>query len=498
MRLLKIFTICALIQTVLLAGSVQAQDAAAFLPQTISPSVYMNNKDLQNAFILKLGNNLLFDALQENGWSIIATAEALGTYPSKIKRMTSPEQVAKKKGEYHHVSRELIKNKWSIKKTKASLGIGRKKIINIIGQRVVEQGRKKQRQKEIDLEKEMIICALGAYRWNVARASQETGIWKKRIRELIPVDLIQRNRAVAEEQLKQLIIIVLKENQWTVTRALKDRRLVDQEIGKYIVYSMLTVEWIEAKRNAYIHKIESTQKEEIITAIKMFKNSRNCLEEVGNFLGLARGTLNDRLRKHNITIADIKYSRKDVLPVLIEARGNLRQTAQILELNRQVISRRFAKELHNIKDISSQTVWMLDRFKIFYDCIEGIKNKIPSIGYRYKDEDEFFYTATKFKIYRCLQIIKKMETRANSRGYSVEVLQRIAVYKKFFKKIDSILDYRDKSLKTLFALLEIIKIEIGSIDDQRSSFYSADHRALRLGNSLLETAKSEIFINNAI
>ncbi len=498
MRLFKIFTICLLAQGLLFAGPVQVKGGSAvFLYETMSPSVCIQDKDLQNAFILKLENDILFSALQENDWSAI-TAKAMDLFSSKTKRKASPEQIAKKKKENLRILKELIENKWSIEKTKAALGIGRKKIIRAVGKELIEQGRRQQRQKEIDLEKEMIICALEAYRWNVTRASEETGIWKKRIYELISSDVIKRNRAIAEQQLKDLMCKVLEENEWTVTRALKDRRLVEEEVGRHTLYSMLTPEWIEAQRNAYLHKINTAQKQELIAAINMFIESRNCLKEVGAYLGLARGTLNDRLRKHNILINDIRYSKEKVLPVLAETGANLTRAAGILGLDRQVISRRFAAQIALLKDSRSQIGWMLDRFEMFDNCIEDIKNKMPAIGYDHKDEDEFFYTVTKFKIYRCLKIIEKMQAKADSFSFPVELLDRIALYEKFFNKIYNVLDLKGESLKALFASLRILKLEIGSIDDKRSKFYSFDELLLMQGNSLIETADSDRYINRSI
>jgi DNA-binding protein Fis len=382
MRLLKIFVTGLLIQGILLSGSVQAQmmfDSAA--RENMSPEIYFQDKSLQNAFILKLGNEVLFDALQKNGWSVTATAKALGTYPSEIARRTSPEQIAKKKGEYRYILNSLIQNKFSLEKTKAELGIGRKKIINTVGKEVIEQGRQTQRIKEIEAEKAMIICALQAYRWNVALASKETGIWSKRIRELIPSEIIKLNRKIAEQELKQLIIRVLAENEWNVIAALADRRLVEMEVGRHILYSMLSHEWISEQKGAYIKNIEQQQKQEILAAINMFIRSRDCLNQVAKYLNLPRGTLRDRLGKYKISIDDIRYDPKKILPVLVQTRNNLSQAEKLLGLNRQVIGRKFPEQIALIKatgtyemkpEAKQELLDMVDRFISSKDCLQDV------------------------------------------------------------------------------------------------------------------------------
>ncbi|MBU1042856.1 MAG: hypothetical protein KJ915_00455 [Candidatus Omnitrophica bacterium] len=409
MRPLKTITICLLIQIVLLAPVQAFNFADDFCRENMSPSIYIQDAGLQDAFVAILKNDEVIAALQSNGWSSKEN-DSSGTYDSQIAGQTSSEHISEKESEYHLVMRSLVKYKFNLGKVEKYLRMGRKKINKIIGREVIAQGREEQRAKELKLEKEMLVCALQAYRWNVERASQETGIWKKRIYELIPSDVINVNRTIAEQELKELIIKVLEDNQWNVQSALKDERLVEQEVGKYILYSVFTDGWIDKQKQANIERIERSQKQEILAAINIFIHKKNCREEVEAYLGLARGTLGDRMRKSGININNIRlnatgvdprrqelltavdkfidsqdwmqqvakelgideiqliqrfrevkvniynviYRPEIIIPVLWQTKGNVRSAMDILGLSHEPISRRFKVEIAYIRQQAAE------------------------------------------------------------------------------------------------------------------------------------------------
>lgn len=331
-------------------------------------SKLLTKEDIQQIQIEK--KSFIIDALEKNKWNVRKTALSLNMAEKTIRKIVGKSllkeglarQRKKKKDfvsekeiqdarvdEKMSMLSALIRNQWDLSKAAASLNTGQKRVRRIVGQSLLDKGRARQRQKEIDAQREIILYGLQAYRWNVLRVERELGISKSKIYEFFTSQEIQSNRNRAQDLLKDKIISIMEKHGWVLSNALKDQVLKEEEISKHTVYSLLGQEFINEQRQQIEQNQAKAQKQEILQAINIFINSRNCLREVAAYLGIPRGTLNDRLRKHDIAFYDIKHGAERVIPVLLATGANLGESAKILQIDRGDLIKMFPQQIAGIK-----------------------------------------------------------------------------------------------------------------------------------------------------
>lgn len=173
----------------------------------------------------------------------------------------------------------------------------------------------------------VIISALEENDGYVPKTAKATGISPRTIYRLIPREKIAAIAKLAQERKRQIIIRQLELNRGNVSKTARDLKMHRNTILKFTSTQ---------QRNAIRANKKEREKQELIRSLRKHCLYRGWLKNTAEELGIPRGTLRDKIRRHGIVIADIREELE--LKALRQEKGNVTRAARRLGLSRDRLS----------------------------------------------------------------------------------------------------------------------------------------------------------------
>jgi len=271
--------------------------------------------------------------------------------------------------------------------------------------------------------------------------------------------------------------------------------------------------------NGKKQKADFLEKEEIIKAIKLFMNQKECLLNVAMYLNLSRKMLKIKMNTYHIYLDQIRYNENRVLPVLIETLADLDLTSEILEVDKYELKRRFSRQIDKIKKIvkdirltekigaflaaskksdkdmrktaeilglrfTDLNLWIKRReilkltpenkikytlnseFLIMDDLIIKMHKRAMSVDNKEADTINSFLNTSKFMLFRILKKINDLKIELRFRKIPEDISDRLKYYEKYINKLFSTINLRNQKHFNLLLVFAEVTTEMNNLIPQ--------------------------------